>query len=92
MIGAMLIFALQVVGRLKTETWTDKVTNQPRKNVKVVADYLNRVQSFGQVRRHHQNSLYSGRVTTITRKTATLESGLHSLNAWAKKDVLCPPI
>jgi len=49
----MLIFTLQVVGRLKTETWTDKVTNQPRKNVKVVADYLNRVQSFGQVRRHH---------------------------------------
>jgi len=53
MIGAMLMFTLQVVGRLKTETWTDKVTNQPRKNVKVVADYLNRVQSFGQVRRHH---------------------------------------
>lgn len=41
--------ALQVVGRLKTETWTDKVTNQPRKAFKVVADQVNRVRSFGQV-------------------------------------------
>lgn len=40
---------LQVVGRLKTETWTDKATNQPRKSFKVVADQVNRVRSFGQV-------------------------------------------
>ena len=37
---------LQVVGRLKTETWTDKVTNQPRKSIKVVADQVNRVRAF----------------------------------------------
>ena len=40
---------LQVVGRLKTETWTDKATNQPRKSFKVIADQVNRVRSFGQV-------------------------------------------
>ncbi|CAK0784505.1 hypothetical protein CVIRNUC_007709 [Coccomyxa viridis] len=39
---------IQVVGRLKTETWTDKATNQPRKSFKVVADQVNRVRSFGQ--------------------------------------------
>ena len=38
-----------MVGRLKTETWTDKATNQPRKSFKVVADQVNRVRSFGQV-------------------------------------------
>ena len=40
---------MQVVGRLKTETWTDKVTNQPRKSFKVVADQVNRVRSYAQV-------------------------------------------
>lgn len=40
---------MQVVGRLKTETWTDKVTNQPRKTIKIVADQVNRVRSIGQV-------------------------------------------
>ncbi|CAL5229676.1 g13043 [Coccomyxa viridis] len=39
---------IQVVGRLKTETWTDKVTNQPRKTIKIVADQVNRVRSIGQ--------------------------------------------
>ena len=92
MIGAMLMFTLQVVGRLKTETWTDKATNQSRKSVKVVADHLSRVQPFGQVCRHHQNSLYSGRITTTTRKTAAFESGLHPLYAWGRKDVPRSPI
>ena len=37
---------MQVVGRLKTESYTDRATGQPRKSFKIVADQINRVRPY----------------------------------------------
>jgi hypothetical protein len=39
----------QVVGRLKTEEWTDKMTGQPRRSFKIVADQVNKVRPWAVV-------------------------------------------